>query len=37
MEHAGVFENDNQIDELIVKRGEVTPNGAAFVQVEVIE
>lgn len=36
MQHAGVFEDDSQIDMLIVKRGEVIKGGLALVELEVM-
>lgn len=33
LEHAGVFEDDSQIDELRVSRGEVLKPGAAIVEI----
>lgn len=34
--HAKVYEDDSQIDELIVKRGAVTQSGKALVQIDII-
>jgi len=36
LENAGVFDNDNQIDRLIVERGEIRKGGAALVHLEVM-
>ena len=36
MEHAGVYENDSQIDELYIKRCEVVKGGACKVVLEAI-
>lgn len=36
LQHAGVYRDDEQIDDLHVMRGEVTPNGEALVIVESI-
>jgi crossover junction endodeoxyribonuclease RusA len=34
LEHAGVYENDSQIDRLVIERGAVVPGGKVVVRIE---
>lgn len=37
LEHAGVYEDDGQIDELVIKRGAVVPDGKTIVEITEID
>jgi len=37
LEHAGVYENDSQIDKLCITRREVVPNGSCYVEIKAID
>ena len=37
MEHAGIYENDSQIDDLRITRGPVEKGGAMYVNIQAIE
>ena len=37
LEHAGVYENDSQIDKLCITRCEVIPNGSCHVEISLME
>ena len=37
LESAGVFKNDSQIDEIVIKRGEVHPEGKLLLTLTPIE